>query len=470
MTTIDNSWGSSSSSITADWFADGNDADPVVVTAWIGNTRKSSSPHLSLNNGNGIVSSLQQGQTYDIYLTDINTNKISNKSSATTLGTSHHSIFKQRFPIKQKNTGYSDLHPANAAVSHSLIDQRLFDLLVPEEGNFIGHYVRKGTSGGWTRVDRLMLPDGEQIPDTAVSHIQSFRAPEHLNALALLQPGGFLIAFEYGPDTGDQKPIPVIAGNEPITQVNGTPALVQTDQGLFHLLVSLPDPDQPMNQIVHLVQSDETIQNPWKRVATLPVPGGSSVVSIALVQADSQGSLKAVVRVRPSEGSDILVSYQSDPDFHWQGPFGLPVVNSEEILVPQHGDTIRNVAGAPGLVQSIFGDQEQIDLLVPIANVETGDITLIQFTQPAGIQTSIDHPWMLAAMLQPLNDDPRTQVVSASITQDSNRNLQSIAHVTTPKGQNLLAFYIFDPQTGWSQPSLVTTSDGKPIVVGQNKR
>jgi len=40
--------------------------------------------------------------------------------------------------------------------------------------------------------------------------------------------------------------------------------------------------------------------------------------------------------------------------------------------------------------------------------------------------------------------------------------------VTTPEKQNQLAFYIFDPQTGWSQPSLVTTPDGKPIVVGQN--
>jgi hypothetical protein len=120
-------------------------------------------------------------------------------------------------------------------------------------------------------------------------------------------------------------------------------------------------------------------------------------------------------------------------------------------------------------VQSIFGDQEQLDLLVPIANVKTGDITLTQFSQPAGVETNIAHPWRLVATLRPLNDDPHTQVVSASITQDSNRNLQCIAYVITSKRQNLLAFYIFDPKTGWSQPSIITTSDGKPIVVGQGR-
>lgn len=351
------------------------------------------------------------------------------------------------------------------------IDQRLFDLLVPED-TFVGHYVRQGTDGDWQRVDKLLLPAGKQIPDTAVSHIQSFFAPDHLDALTWLQPTGELVSFEYQPATGEHQEIPVTgeqgaaAVASPVTGISGAPALVQTDQELFHLLAPFFDSAKQNGYIVHLVHDSKTLQGPWKQVATLQLPPRSSAVSLALVQADGLGSLKAVVRVKPLEGPDELVSYQADPNFHWSGPFGLSV-NSQLSIAARQG-TISNVAGSPGLVQSIFGEQEQLDLLVPLTDPATGDIVLTQFTQPAGEGTSIEQPWTFAATLPPFNGDAHTQVVSASIIQDSARDLESIVHVITPGGQNLLAFYLFDPQTGWSSPAPVTTAGGQPIVVGQD--
>ncbi|HEY0753391.1 MAG TPA: hypothetical protein VGD98_05465 [Ktedonobacteraceae bacterium] len=37
-----------------------------------------------------------------------------------------------------------------------------------------------------------------------------------------------------------------------------------------------------------------------------------------------------------------------------------------------------------------------------------------------------------------------------------------------PVTTTLLAFYLFDPQTGWSLPVPITANGGKPIVVGQD--
>ncbi len=517
---------SDTSDITVYWFADGSDADPVIVTAWEDGKEKEVSTwdscpgsSYSLYGGQGAVGCLVQNTQYDIILTDKDGNPISSlypvsplailRTSkyrdqigdggypAHTLPNSRATIFAGRFSGKPKDV--YQYNPPNVSLSfvgrlaiadllinlswglecHLSIARRgpvdrpvdppIFDLLVPEinlNRNSISHYTRQGTSGGWKRVDTLVLPDQTQIPDTAVSHIQSFRAPEHLDALAWLQPESTLVAFEYEPSTGVHQSITVTTDKGPVTQVNGKPALIQTNQRLFHLLV--PRFFDGMQQIVHLVLDNRTIQNSWKQVAILQVPAKSSVVSIAFVQADNRGSLKAVVRIRPlSQGPDFLQAYQSDPNFHWQGPFPVSVVNLGETLAVQPGDTVTNVVGSPGLVQSIFGDQEQLDLVVPIINPSTGDITLTQFTQPAGIDTSINQPWTVAASLQPLNDDPHTQVVSASIIQDIRRDLQAIAHVTTPTGENLFAFYIFNPQTGWSRPSVVTTVDGNPIIVGQ---
>src|SRR6266700_4094287 len=482
MTDIDEAWGRDAHTLGATWTDRGT--TQVWLTAWSGPKKKGAT---STTKGAGLgYVSVQNPGIYDVYIDNPIDQTTGKKKTATTASESARAIFGERIPLRPPDVR-GNLQPLAA-----LADQFRFDLLVPE-GKFVGHYVRQGTNGGWERVDKLLLPDGQQIPDTAVSHIQSFRAPDHLNALTWIQPSNTLVAFEYKPDSDSHEAIPVDAATGEFSDV---PALVQTDQGLFHLLVPLPlDPDGAQ-LIIHQIHTNETIQGPWKTGATLPSLGpGVRVISIALVQADGYGSLKAVVRVRPFEGSDFLVSYQSDPNYNWQGPFpvstaviigpgvstfpheqdtiennpGAPGHESSFALTPLHTpDTISNVAGSPGLAQSIFGDQEQLDLIVPIADPQTGTITLTQFTQPAGFEVSINQPWKRAATLQPLNNDAHTQVVSTSIIQDSHRDLQNIAHVMTPRGENLLAFYIFNPKTGWSKPAPVTKPNGKPIIVGHD--
>ncbi|HTK10969.1 MAG TPA: hypothetical protein VL485_27600, partial [Ktedonobacteraceae bacterium] len=237
-------------SITVTWTLHGDDPNLAIAVVANHGGATTNGSQIAMKDIKGAVDHLSQKTYYDVYLNSWNsTNRVSDdKFTTTTAGASHNSVMKERIPAD----GSSDPQLQSLAAA-TLSNQKLFDLLV-FEGTFIGHYTRRGASGGWTRVDRLVLPAGQQIPESAISHIQSFTALEHLNALALTEPANSLVTFEYNPGTGDHDPIPVhVDGGTP----NGIPALVQTDQELFHLLVPLLDP-KGIQRIAHLVHPNKT--------------------------------------------------------------------------------------------------------------------------------------------------------------------------------------------------------------------
>jgi hypothetical protein len=249
--------------------------------------------------------------------------------------------------------------------------ENTFDFSVPQ-GAKITLYTHTNQTikeGPWQIADTLNLPAGAQVVVPTVSLIQSFLTPSQFEALAAIQPqqgSAFLVAYQFSPGSGPQNPLPVTS-HGPIDQVSGIPALAQSDQGIFVLLVFRK------GVIEHYTHPSNTVQGDWTLAHTLKPPAGAQVVAIALAQSDGLGSFKAVMRVTSPQG-DHLVGYEftpgssegehehrDDDDEHdvggsWLGPFDL---------VTKDGRLIDHVTGSLALIQSINGEQERFELLVP---------------------------------------------------------------------------------------------------------
>lgn len=341
-------------------------------------------------------------------------------------------------------------------------DQDTLDLLVPQ-GTVVTHYThtnRTITEGPWQVADTLMLPAGAQVDAPAVSLIQSFRTPTELQAFAQIKPAqgsDFLVAYQFSPGTGSQNPLPV-ASHGPIDQVSGTPAFAQSDQGTFILLV----PRKGM--IEHYTHPGDTVKGDWTLVHTLRPPAGAQVVAIALAQSSGLRGFKAVVRVTSSQ-RDHLVGYEftrggsddgddSDEDDcddrhdeggRWHGPFDL---------VTRDGRAIDHITGLPALIQSINGERERFELLVP------RDGIIFYYTN---LSRSIKKPWTFVQTLKQINSDA---TVAVSLIQARTLNLEAVARVSPPGGTDFMVSYEFTPATNWQEPFTLTGADGKPILAG----
>jgi hypothetical protein len=132
---------------------------------------------------------------------------------------------------------------------------------------------------------------------------------------------------------------------------------------------------------------------------------------------------------------------------NWQGPFA----------VTTNGAPITPVTGRPTLIQSNNGPQARFELLVPVNG------QLQHYTHTPG---SIVRDWSFVAMLKPANNDPHIKPVSVSLVQDDTGNLDAVARVAPPQGNNFFVAYQFNPNTGWSNPVILVDDHGNVITAG----
>jgi len=345
--------------------------------------------------------------------------------------------------------------------------ENTFALSVPQ-GTMITLYAHTNQTiqkGPWQITDTLNLPAGAQVVVPAVSLIQSFLTPDQFEVFASIQPqqgSAFLVAYQFSPGSGPQKPLPVTS-NGPIDQVSGTPALAQSDQGTFVLLVFRK------GVIEHYTHPSNTVQGDWTLAHTLKPPADTKVIDIALTQSDGLGGFKTIVHVTTPQG-DRLVGYEftpgssedggdgDDEDGHkddgddghdsggsWQGPFDL---------VTKDGRPIDHVTGSPSLIQSINGEQESFQLLAPINGV------ISYYTNSS---QSIKDPW---TFVQTLKQDGNNPTVAVSLIQARSLNLEAVARVSQPGNSDFMVSYEFNPATGWQGPFTLLGPDGKPIIAG----
>jgi hypothetical protein len=345
--------------------------------------------------------------------------------------------------------------------------ENTFDLSIPQ-GDVIALYTHTNQTikeGPWQIADTLNLPAGSQVVVPTVSLIQSFLTPSQFEALASIQPqqgSAFLVAYQFNPGSGPQNPLPVTS-HGPIDQVSGTPALAQSDQGIFVLLVFR------QGVIEHYTHPSNTVQGDWTLAHTLKPPAGAQVVAIALAQSDGLGGFKAVMRVTSPQG-DHLVGYEFTPgssggehdgedehehkdddnDGHdsggsWLGPFDL---------FTEDGRLIDHVTGSPALIQSINGEQERFELLVPIDGVSS------YYTNSS---QSIKSPWTFVQTLKRVGSDP---TVAVSLIQARTLNLEAVARVSPPGETDFMVSYEFTSTTGWQGPFTLIGPDGNPIPAG----
>jgi hypothetical protein len=326
--------------------------------------------------------------------------------------------------------------------------QGSFDLLVPKQ-TFIAHYTHPDNTilqGGWSLVDTLTLPGGTQTTGNALSLIQSFLTPDGFEAIARVKPQQgteFLISYQFRPATGHQNPISVVSDQGPIDQVSGVAALAQTDQGTFQLIVPRA------GAISTYTHPSDTVQGTWITGPTLSPPNNSQVPAVLLAQTDGMGGFVMLARVTPADGSgDTMATYQLVGDSEeWQGPFS----------VTANGRPITPVTGRPTLIQSNNGDQARFELLVPING------QLQHYTHTPG---SIEGDWSFVATLRPAKNNPQIKPASTSLVQDDTGNLNAVARVAPQQGNNFFVAYQFNPNTGWSNPSIVVDNQGNVITAG----
>ncbi len=332
--------------------------------------------------------------------------------------------------------------------------ENTFDLLVPQEAviTLYTHTNQTIKEGPWQIADTLNLPAGSQVVVPTVSLIQSFLTPSQFEVLASIQPqqgSAFLVAYQFNPGSGPQNPLP-ITSHGPIDQVSGTPALAQSDQGIFVLLVFRK------GVIEHYTHPSDTVLGDWTLAHTLKPPADDRVVAMALAQSDGLGGFKAVMRVTSPQG-DHLVGYEFTPgssegdnDGHdsggsWLGPFDLAT---------KDGRLIDHVTGSPTLIQSINGEQERFELLVPIDGV------ISYYTNSS---QSIKSPWTFVQTLKQVGSDP---TVAVSLIQARTLNLEAVARVSPPGGTDFMVSYEFTSTTGWQGPFTLIGPDGNPIPAG----
>jgi hypothetical protein len=387
---------------------------------------------------------------------------------AWTLPNSSNTFVSERNPNALQSQGgalESVASASNPAISQP--DVGIFDLLVPQ-GSSITHYTHAAktiSEGPWQIADTLNLPAGSQVAVPAVSLIQSFLTPSQFEAFASIQPqqgSAFLVAFQFSPGSGPQKPLPVTS-HDPIDQVSGTPALAQSDQGTFVLLVFRK------GVLEHYTHPSNTVEGDWTLAHTLKPPADTQVVDIALTQSDGLGGFKTIVHVTTPKG-DRLVGYEFTPsgsegeddgdDEHkheddgdnghdsggsWQGPFDL---------VTNDGQSIDHVTGSPALILSVIGDHQQFELLVP------RDGVISYYTNSSG---SIKSPWTFVQTLKQVDSD---STVAVSLTKARTQNLEAVARVSQPGNSDFMVSYEFNPATGWQGPFTLLGPDGKPIIAG----
>lgn len=322
-------------------------------------------------------------------------------------------------------------------------DTLMYDLLVSGV-QLINHYQRNATQRGWSLEDRLPLYPYAQMPNTEPLILQSFQNPQQLQAIveASVHEQITFLFYSFTPASREKPDVfPIPIDRDLLQKVNGSPAFTQTNDGLFHLLIPVFDQDKHFPEILHFISPEASPHDPWQHKATLKVPFPGPARSIALTQADREGSLFAVAWASQSH-DNILFGFQSDPAFQWS--------DGEEL--------VRDVAGSPALFHSVFGDQQYYELLVPGIN---GVIT--HYRKPVEKGTKIGDGWRVEAELPPF--DGQLRPVSVSLFQASSGKMEAIAHVVTPGGKGLLTSYTFTPRGGWGAPSPVNDTNDHPIIV-----
>jgi hypothetical protein len=359
-----------------------------------------------------------------------------------------------------------DAHTTSSSTFSALVEgiddtpvENTFDLSVPQDAmiTLYTHTNQTINESPWQIADTLNLPAGAKVLVPTVSLIQSFLTPDQFEVFASIQPqegSAFLVAYQFSPGSGPQKPLPVTS-NGSIDQVSGTPAVAQSDQDTFVLLIFRK------GVIEHYTHPSNTVQGDWTLAHTLKPPAGTQVIDIALTQSDGLGSFKAIVHVTTPKG-DRLVGYEftpgssegggdgDDEDGHdsggsWQGPFDL---------VTENGQPIDHVTGPASVIQSINGEQERFEMLVPINGVASHYTNASQ---------SIKDPWTFVQTLKQVGNDP---TVAVSLIQARSLNLEAVARVSQPGNSDFMVSYEFNPATGWQGPFPLLGPDGKPILAG----
>jgi hypothetical protein len=351
-----------------------------------------------------------------------------------------------------------------------------FELLVPQEA-VINDFIHEEGSileGQWAHVHTLKAPDPfTQTQAISVSFLQT--SSGEFKAIARERPpqgedGDYLVAYERTPDADPasdwQEPVQLVADDRPIDGVTGTPALIQSHQDSFVLLV-------PRGAVIdHYAHLEGTIlEGQWIHIHTLKAPEENvQITAVALTQTVA-GTFLAIARVSPPHKSDYLVAYElgsasdaadefdsvsisesvssqesvpdSAPD--WQGPV---------ILVAVDGP-IDNVTGSPAFIQD---EQGIFELLVPQG-------TFINHYTHKAVMV-VKGPWTQIHTLK--SPDNNAQITANWFIQSTSGALDAVARISPPAGggNDYLVGYELLPGAEWKGPMRLVADDG-PVFIGE---
>ncbi len=195
-----------------------------------------------------------------------------------------------------------------------------FELVVPLAGGGLAHYQRSNDSPRWHGPTVHLEP---QTHFEAVSLIQSDLGNFEVVARAVDR----LVSFRRdatSPFTW-HGPFPLIADGQPITNIAGNPALIQSRTGNFELVVPLTSAG-----FAHYWRDNESPGHLWHGPTIVETLNQFKAVSLIQSNLGGLGNLEVVSlknHLRPtflghfSPTSDQLAHTWRDSQFHWSGPF-----------------------------------------------------------------------------------------------------------------------------------------------------
>lgn len=331
-----------------------------------------------------------------------------------------------------------------------------FELLFAQEAT-IAHYTHKQGSiqaGHWRRVNTLRAPEGGAILDNAVSLIQSDTG--NFEAVVVVTPPQhqgqhYLASYVFVPDRGWQAPSILKADGRIITGATGTPALIQSRQGIFELFVPMD------NSIGHYRHEKGSIQDgSWTPLAPFGTDDTLTYTAISLVQPASSDQLELIIRATPvqtpqqGQTTDSLVAFVAsshDPQ--------APVQHVGPLVAD--GQPINGVTGSPTINQN---DRGVFELIVP-----RGALMYQYISDKPSIGANL---WKQVSTLDPLRNDPGIQFTATSLIPTSGK-LALVARAMPPqgKGKDFPVSYVF---TGWTEPRPFVVDDDSAIESDNDDR
>ncbi len=332
--------------------------------------------------------------------------------------------------------------------------------LLFSQGTFIDHYShRPGTlqEKQWQHVNRLNVPEGGTIPDNAVSLIQS--GSRNFIAVALVTPReisdkNYLISYVFDSSSGWEEPTNLSTENGPIRGTTGAPAIIQSEEGTFILLV-------PRGSFIdHYIHDAGSIkEGVWKFVTALTSPQGEDEMqsAVAFTQIAS-GGFEVIAHVVPQtspqqqkdtspadDHKDYLISYtykSSDPLS--SSPKAVPLTVS--------GKTISGITGSPSLIQNA---KNGFELLVPRGPF------IDHYTHPKG--SIEDGLWSYSATLRPPKNEVEPVVTAVSVVESPIHSLEVVARITPKEGDGKDELISYELPR-WQGPFGIHVDDDPTIV------